>query len=193
MDVDSLFFLGDSETLENGYDTCQYGDIDWLPTTAARLESHLGLEPPLGRTLLGPPDTTLTTKDHQVQVSGDSNMIDADLSFENQATLTDRNLSGTSRIQDLDLPVAYHLSGLTDKEQISTAGQHPAYAEPGFQTGEPLVVANDHLDTISAPSVKHTTSEDWAKHRILITTLYEKMTLSEVMRYMEQKEGFSAT
>lgn len=197
MNFDSFFVLGDSEAHENICDIGQFQDIDpstgfdWLPATAAHLESHLGLETPHDRTLLGTADTALTMMDYQVQLNGDSNMTDAGLCYENQATSTDWNNSNTNRIQDLDLPGA--LSILTDEEQQLTVGQQPALTEPGPQTREPSAAVNHHLDGTEASSVKYATSEDWAKHRGLITCLYEKMTLPEVMRHMEQEEGFSAT
>jgi len=199
MNFDSFFALGDNEVHNNTCDIGQTEDIDqstnfdfgWLSATAAHLESHLGLEIPHDRMLLGPANTALTMMDYQVQLNGDSNMTDAGLCDENQATSTDWNNSNTNRIQDLDLPGA--LSILTDEEQQSTVGQHPALTEPGPQTREPSAAVNHHLDGTEASSVKYATSEDWAKHRGLITCLYEKMTLPEVTRHMEQEQGFSAT
>ncbi len=199
MNFDSFFALGDNEVHNNTCDIGQTEDIDqstnfdfrWLSATAAHLESHLGLEIPHDRMLLGPANTALTMMDYQVQLNGDSNMTDAGLCDENQATSTDWNNSNTNRIQDLDLPGA--LSILTDEEQQLTVGQQPALTEPGPQTREPSAAVNHHLDGTEASSVKYATSEDWAKHRGLITCLYEKMTLPEVMRHMEQEEGFSAT
>jgi len=201
MKFDSFFALGDNEVHNNTCDIGQTEDIDqstsfdpgWLPATAAHLESHLGPKIPHNRMLLGPADTALTMMDFKVQLNGDSSMTDAGLCYENQATSTSWNNSNTIRIQDLDLPVAYPLSVLTDKEQNSNAGQHRAHTELGPQTREPSAAANHHLDGTEASSVKYATSEDWAKHRGLITCLYEKMTLPEVMRHMEQEEGFSAT
>lgn len=193
MDFDSLFVLGDSEALENTYDTGQYGGIDWLPATAAHLESHLGLETPRDGTLLGPADTALTMMDYQVQLNGDSDMLDADFGFEDQATLTDWNNFNASRIQDLDLPAACSLSGLTDQEKNSTVGQYAAHTEPGPQTREPSLAINHYLNGAETSSIKQASPEDWTKHRGLITCLYEKMTLPEVMRHMEQQKGFSAT
>ncbi len=197
MNFDSFFILGDGEPHENICDIGQFQGIDqstgfdWLSATGAHLESHLGLETPHDRTLLGPADTALTMMDYQVQLDGDSNMTDAGLCYENQATSTDWNNFNTNRIQDLDLPGA--LSTLTDEEQQLTVGQHPVLTEPGPQTRELSVAAIHHLDGTEASSVKHATSEDWPKHRGLITSLYEKMTLPEVMRHMEQEKGFSAT
>ncbi len=197
MNFDSFFILGDGEAHENLWDIGQFQDIDqstgfdWLPATAAHLESHLGLETPHDTTLLGPVDTALTMMDYQVQLNGDSNMTDAGLCYENQATSTDWNNFNTNRIQDLDLPGA--LSILTDEEQKLTVGQHLVLTGPGPQTREPSAAANHHLDGTEPSSVKHATSEDWAKHRGLITSLYGKMTLPDVMRHMKQEKGFSAT
>ncbi len=197
MNFDSFFVLGDSEPHENICDIGQFQGIDqstgfdWLPATAAHLESHSGPEIPHNRTLLGPTNTALTMMDYHLQLNGDSNMADAGLCYENKATSTDWNNFNTNRIQDLDLPGA--LSILTDEEQQLTVGQHPALTEPGPQAIEPPAAANHHLDGTEPSSVKHATSEDWAKHRGLITSLYEKMTLPEVMRHMKQEKGFSAT
>jgi len=179
MNFDSFFILGDGEAHENLWDIGQFQDIDqstgfdWLPATAAHLESHLGLETPHDTTLLGPVDTALTMMDYQVQLNGDWNNFN------------------TNRIQDLDLPGA--LSILTDEEQKLTVGQHLVLTGPGPQTREPSAAANHHLDGTEPSSVKHATSEDWAKHRGLITSLYGKMTLPDVMRHMKQEKGFSAT
>ncbi len=197
MDFNSFFFLGDSEAYENIWDIGPSEEIDqstgfdWLPATAAHLESHSGPEIPHNRTLLGPADTALTMMDYQVQLNGDSNTTDAGLCYETQATSMNWNNSNTDRIQDLDLPGAFSI--LTDEEQQLTAGQYPALTEPGPQTREPSVAAIHHLDGTEASSVKHATSEDWAKYRGLITSLYEKMTLPEVTRHMEQEQGFIAT
>lgn len=270
MDFDSLFSLGDSEALENMYDTGQYEGIDWPSATAAHLESPLGLETPRDKTLLDPADEALTMMNYQVQLKGGSNMFDADFSFENQATSTDWNKFNASRIQDLDLPAAdslsgltneekysnhtepgsqtrepsmavihyfdenvqfsddsnmldadldfenkatstdwnkpnpsriedldlpavESLSGLTDQEKRSSAGQHAAQSELGPQAREPSVGAIHHPDGTETFSMKNASPEDWTKHRGLITCLYDKMTLPELMRHMKQKKGFSAT
>lgn len=199
MDFDSFFVLGDSGAHGDIFDFGQSEDInlstdfDWLPTTAAHLGSHLGPEIPHDRTLVSPDDTALTMMDYQVQLNHDSNMTDAGLFYEDQTTSADWNNSDTIGIQDFDLTVAHSSSILTEEERHSTTRQHLAHTGPSPQTGEPSMAANHHLDRTKASSAKHTSSEDWAKHRGLITSLYEKMTLPKVMRHMEQEEGFSAT
>lgn len=199
MNFGTFFDLGDSDAHGDFFDMGQSEDIDqstnfdWLPSKAAHLESHLGPEIPHGRRLVGPGYTALTMMDYQVQLNDDSNMTNAGLCYEEQATLADWNNSDTTRVQELDLPVTCSSSVLTDDQTNPTAGHHLVHTEPGLQTREPSVAANHHLEGSEASSVKRASSEDWAKHRGLITSLYEKMTLRKVIRHMEPKEGFSAT
>ena len=200
MGFESFFVLGGSEAHGDVWNIGQPEDIDqstgleWLPATAAHPENHLGFNLPHDRTILGPDDTALSMTSFQVQLNGDSNMTDLGLCYENQATSVDWNNSNTIRFQDVtNFPVAYSLSGFSDLEQPLTAVLHSAHTGLDAQTTEPSVAANHHLDRTEASSVKHATSEDWTKHRRLITNLYEKMPMPEVMRHMEQKKGFSAT
>lgn len=125
---------------------------------------------------IGPPGILCSAKMHLERGIGEVSMD------------TDRSMG--SRIVDLDPSRPYlplNSSQTSDLRLIRSPTELFRPQEPSqHASGTAPNLSNVRARKLAKPASK----DDWVKYRPLITNLYSKMTLGEVMQYMEKEHGF---
>ena len=128
--------------------------------------------------------------DIQMQYRTAKSLTDVDIMRENQEIRTHSDLSSSPKIVDLDLPEAqsplhsFHNTELTKTESPTALPSPQAPDQQSVGIGSNL--GTRRIRKLAKPATK----ADWVKFRPLITTLYGRMTLHEVIKRMEREHGF---